>query len=100
MSNLNPDQFKRVEGGYLHPSGDVYLERMARMSSGGTNGWAIHSRTPEHEIGTDDRHPYHTKTGETLREINGVHYHHSGDEGSLADAKYVVRQQRNSGESK
>lgn len=83
-------EWQKAEHGYVHSSGEFYLERQARMSSGGTNGWAIHRKTPADKIGLDNGGPYHVDTGDSLLTVNGVHYHHVGDEGSLADAKYSV----------
>lgn len=98
-----PIKWKRLPAGYLSHDGAWWLERGARMSTGGTNAWLIHRRVGPDRIGRDGGTAYDEKTGDVLwrlhddgytesapSDFQGDLYAHDFDAGSLAEAKYVA----------
>lgn len=95
--------WRRRTTGYLRADGAWFLERGARMSTGGTNAWLILRRVPEDRVGRDGGPAYDTKTGGILWRVDedgttetvdadyqGDLYVHDLDAGSLAEAKHTV----------
>lgn len=92
--------WKRHESGYLRSDGAWYLERGARMSTGGTNAWMIFRRVAEDVIGRDGRFVYDLRNGDPLwaqpegatkpADYTGDLYAHEHDAGTLAEAKDTV----------
>lgn len=99
-------EWQRREGGYLRKDGAWFLERGARMSTGGTNAWLIMRRVGEDRIGDGTYSYYDEKTGGPLWHLTDDGYvdttslmpegerpdlyAHDLDAGSLAEAKYTV----------
>lgn len=103
MSTSTRTNWKRLVTGCLRTDGAWFLERGARMSTGGTNAWLILRRVPAERIGRDGGSAYDTKTGGILWRVDtdgttetvdadyeGDLYVHDLDAGSLAEAKYTV----------
>lgn len=85
----------RTPYGYLRRDLEVFIERGAPMSGGGT-AWLIWYRIPATEVGVDGPIEYEIATGDVVRTMDELTggalnikgwYIHRNDAGSLAEAK-------------